>query len=89
MPRQVYDGVDTLAERRTRVSVVPFRAAVTAYVETHRAGWGSERYARQRQSSFEGYVLKTLGDRPVASISTEDCLSVLSPIWSSKSNGAD
>jgi integrase len=89
--RQVRDdGLDPLAEkrrggkRRSRV----FRHCAEAYFEANKSGWRSAKYAADWLNSLIMHAFPLLGDRQVADIDTAAVLSVLKPIWQSKTQTA-
>jgi integrase len=54
-------------------------------MDSHEAGWRSEKHRDQWASSLARYVYPIMGDMQVAAIGTADILRVLSPIWATKS----
>jgi integrase len=61
-----------------------FRDCANSYVEEHKAGWRSERYAHDWANSLVMHAFPILGDMPVADIDTPAILRVLKPIWRSR-----
>ena len=80
----IADGRNPLAEKR-RVKVPTFREAAERTVEATRARWRAggktEKIWKQVLSQR---ALPAFGDRPVDTITREDVLRIVSPIWSSK-----
>ena len=80
----ITDGRDPLAEKR-RARAPSFREAAERTIEATRARWReggkTEKIWRQvlSQRAFPAF-----GDRPVDSITREDVLRIVAPIWSSK-----
>ena len=81
--RLVKEGVDPLAERQ-RQSVLTFRAAAEALIESKRVGWRNAKHAAQWSATLQTYAYPRLGDLDVRRIETADVLAVLRPIWTAK-----
>jgi integrase len=85
----VRDGVDPIEHRnKTQVGRHTFGGCAEEYIESHKHGWSNAKHAAQWENTLEEYVLPRFGQLPVAVVSTEDVLSVLQPIWSSKTETA-
>ena len=72
--------------RRERQSIAPtFAEAVERTIETYRSNWkdGSKTAALWR-ARLTQYATPTLGDLPVAAITTADCFDALLPVWKVK-----
>lgn len=84
--RLLLDGRDPVSELRRRRAGggggPAFSEALDAYLESHRAGWRSEKHAAQWRSTLEQHAA-ALMQRPVAAIDVADVLGVLKPIWQS------
>ncbi|HWL68837.1 MAG TPA: Arm DNA-binding domain-containing protein, partial [Geminicoccus sp.] len=74
------EGVDPLAER-SRKSVLTFRDAAEALIESKRPGWRNAKHAYQWGATLAAYAYPILGDLDVRRIATKDVLEVLRPIW--------
>jgi hypothetical protein len=61
-----------------------FRAAAEACIAARQSEWKSAVHRAQWGSTLAAYAYPSLGDLPVAEISTDDVLAVLKPIWSAK-----
>lgn len=78
-------GGDPLTERRKMRHAVPtFREAATVVHQQLAPTFKNVKHRAQWLTSLQTYVVPTLGDRPVDSISTADVLKVLSAIWTVK-----
>ncbi len=73
------EGVDPLAER-SRKSVLTFRDAAEALIESKRPGWRNAKHASQWGATLAAYAYPILGDLDVRRIATKDVLEVLRPI---------
>lgn len=65
------------ADARTRT----FRAAAEALLTDKERGWRNPKHRAQWRATLETHVYPRLGDRPVASLTTDDVLAVLRPVW--------
>lgn len=79
------EGLDPLDVRQSRQAKrVTFRDAAEALIQSKRHGWKNAKHAAQWPATLATYVYPKLGARDVAGIGTEDVLSVLRPIWTTK-----
>jgi integrase len=80
------------AERRRQASgaegATTFTQSAARYIRAHRHGWRNRKHARQWASTLRTYACPVIGAMPVAAIGTEDILSILSPIWTVKTETA-
>jgi integrase len=94
--RQLAAGTDPIADRNSaRASEAIFRAraktfdqCAAAYIKAHRATWKSAKHAAQWESTLATYASPTFGSTPVADVDTELVMSVLRPIWDTKTETA-
>jgi hypothetical protein len=85
------EGVDPLEAKRAALAArkaeaaksVTFRQAAESYIAAHKAGWG-DKHAGQWAATLETFAYPVLGSLPVASITTDEVLKVLEPIWHDK-----
>ena len=83
------EGVDPIEARRKTESTVPtFTQAAARYIRSHRHGWSNPKHARQWVSTLKTYARPLVGEKPVDQITTEDVLSILSPIWTTRTETA-
>src|SRR5262249_20114489 len=66
--------------QRARVSGLTFGEAADQLIESKAPSWRSTKHAAQWQHSLQ-IVCKSLRDKTVAEITTEDVLAVLKPLW--------
>jgi integrase len=71
-----------------RAASIPFKRLVEQYLTTHQINHRNAKHAKQWRASLENYALPELGLIPVRDISPENILSVLQPIWASKTETA-
>lgn len=81
--RLVLDGKDPIAER-SREAEKTFGDAADLFIASMEAGWRNEKHRDQWRMTLGDTYCAALRKRPVASISTEDVLSVLTPVWNTK-----
>src|SRR3982074_3112817 len=90
--RLLVDGIDPLAQRRAqraaeaaeRIKTITLRRAAESYIGAHAAGWRGGKQEAQWRQSLTAYAYPTIGDLPVQAIDTAAVLSVLEPIWRTK-----
>ncbi len=85
------NGGDPLAAERARRAGYaggrPFFEVMAAYLEAHRAGWRSEKHAREWQTTLEQHAARLL-PLSVTAIDTSAVLAVLKPLWNEKTETA-
>jgi integrase len=94
--QQLLDGLDPLEMRRAErakaaldvTKAVTFREAATAYFDAHQAKWRNAKHRNQFISTLKEYVFPKLGKLAVADIDIGSILSVLEPIWPTKTETA-
>ena len=94
--RQLLDGIDPREARRAeqeaaavaQAKSVSFDAATQAYIDSHRAGWKSDKHAAQWQATLAAYASPVFGKLPVSAIDTGLLMRVLQPIWTTKNETA-
>ncbi len=71
---------------------ITFRQCAERYIEAHRPGWSNPKHAAQWQSTLATYAYPVIGDIAVRKIngngSTDMILSILEPIWYTKTETA-
>jgi integrase len=80
------------AERKRQASAAEgattFTQCAARYIRAHRHGWRNRKHARQWVSTLRTYARPVIGATPVAEVGTDDILSILSPIWTTKTETA-
>jgi len=85
----VKNGGDPFAERNEAQRQIPtFTAMAAEYIRAHRRGWHNPKHARQWVSTLKTYARPLIGTRECDSITTDDILAVLRPIWVTKTETA-
>ena len=89
---QIRTGTDPIVARNVPVTEAivarTFREVAEEYVKSQEAGWKNPVHRAQWRSTLESYAYPTLGDMPIASITTVDVREVLQPIWTTKTETA-
>lgn len=89
-------GIDPIAEcraaRRKMIAdaaiAITFLEAAKRYIAGQEATWRSDKHAQQWRNTIEVYASPKIGELPVRDISLADILSVLEPIWHTKTETA-
>jgi len=82
--RQILSGINPMYSKSKEIKRMLFSEALRGKFEQRRAEFKSEKHARQWLTSMEQYVLPKLGKIPVEEITKGHILSVLQPIWATK-----
>jgi integrase len=82
------DGVDPLAERRKAAGIPIAGKAADDYIEAQRAGWSNEEHAYQWEQTLGDAYCARLRPKTVNTITVDDVVSVLEPIWLGKAETA-
>lgn len=86
------DGQDPITTRKvveeTPPEIPTFTQVAARYIRIHRHGWSNSKHARQWCATLKTYARPILGKKAVNDISTEEVLSVLTPIWVKKTETA-
>lgn len=98
--KMVRAGIDPIEERKRRATenaenaarvaagAVTFRTVAEEYIEAHRPAWKNAKHSEQWTNTLTAYAYPVIGNKPVGSVSTEDVLRILQPIWSNKTETA-
>lgn len=78
------DQAEAAAKAKSDAGVMTFRRAAESYIEAHRAGWRNAKHAWQWERTMEMFAYPKIGEKAVAEIATDDILSVLAQIWTTK-----
>lgn len=89
-------GIDPVEERKqaasalkaAQASSLTFEQAALAYVDSHKAGWRNEKHVQQWTNTLSTYAYPHIGDMLVRDIELPHILSVLEPIWKTKTETA-
>lgn len=89
-------GIDPVAERQAArstlaaavASAMTFKQAAERYIEANEAGWKNAKHAAQWTSTLETYAFPIIGSLQVSHVETAHVVSVLEPIWNTKTETA-
>jgi integrase len=81
-------AVEKQAKKIEAAKAITFRAACARYIAANRSGWKNAKHAGQWESTLKSYAYPVFGDLPVQSIDTALVMTVLEPIWSTKTETA-
>ena len=84
----VRSGGDPIAAKQERIAIPTLNEAIDKVIELNAPTWTNAKHAAQFKSTLTNYVTPKLGRRPVSDILAADILSVLQPIWTTKSETA-
>ena len=93
--RIIREGRDPLAERsqaieaRQQPTIPTFAAAANIVIDMRRSTWSNAKHAAQWTSSLSTYACPAIGNKMVPDITTAEILTVLSPVWITKSELAN
>lgn len=90
--RKVREGVDPVqqriaarsAQRAQKAGVRTFQDCATDYIEAHKAGWKSDKHAKQWTATLKAYAFPAFGLLSIADVDTAVVQEVLQPIWAIK-----
>lgn len=95
--RQMVDaGIDPIEHRRNELAQAAldagqrknFEEATTEYIKLHRATWRSAKHPEDWRASLTTYAFPYIGKRDVDTITRGDVVSILDPIWTTKTETA-
>lgn len=87
--KQAKNGIDPIEARQPKPEKTPtFTTCAARYIRAHRRGWRNPKHARQWVSTLKTYAQPAIGTKRVDTITSEDILKVLSPIWTTKTETA-
>jgi len=88
----VAQGKDPIDVRRAgraeEMAALTFAEAAAKYIGDHRAGWKSDKHADQWTNTLATYAEPVIGKRIVDAVTTDDVLTILKPIWRTKTETA-
>lgn len=87
--KQAKDGIDPIEARQSEPEKTPtFTTCAARCIRAHRRGWKNAKHARQWVSTLKTYARPEIGSKKVDAITTENILTILSPIWTTKTETA-
>lgn len=86
---QGHDPIEARRAARAAESAIPnFTDAARVYIAEHKAGWKNGKHAEQWTNTLATYATPIIGKLVVDTITTDDVLRVLKPIWQTKTETA-
>ncbi len=93
---KIQAGIDPVEERKANRSAliaqsiagIRFSEAADKYITAHEAGWKNPKHCQQWRNTLESYAYPIIGKMRVADIQTAHVMSVLEPIWATKTETA-
>jgi integrase len=82
------EGNEPLLSRQDNAMAYTFKECALRYIESHKSAWTNAKHAQQWTSSLADYAYPIMGDIPVKNIDEALILSVLTPIWNTKTETA-
>ena len=92
--RVIREGRDPIAEKRQaaeeqrRLPTPTFAHAAQSVIAPRRPTWSNAKHAAQWENTLATYVHPTLGKKLASDVTSADVLTVLTPIWTTKSETA-
>jgi len=88
-----FDPIEARNEERAKLkeqatNSKTFEQCCEGYISAHKDGWKNEKHAEQWSSTLKAYAYPTLKSRYVHTITTNDIVGVLEPIWKTKTETA-
>jgi integrase len=80
--------MNPLAAKRRLKAIPSFEEAARLFIEQREGGWRNDKHRKQWASTLETYAFPLIGSRQISKIDSADVLSVLDPIWASKTETA-
>ena len=74
------EGIDPIKARGDDAGIT-FEAAALKLIESREGAWRSPKSAEQWRASLTAYAFPTIGQKPVAGITSADIEALLNPIW--------
>lgn len=89
-------GIDPIEEARkarselkaSQAAALSFQKAAEAYIEAHKDGWRNDKHTKQWTATLTTYAYPKIGALLVQDVGLPQVLSVLEPIWTTKTETA-
>lgn len=93
---KIKSGIDPVAEKATArnalaatiASALTFERAAERYIEANESGWKNSKHAAQWTATLKTYAYPIIGKIQVMAIDTSHIVSILEPIWTTKTETA-
>ncbi len=93
---KIKSGIDPVAEKAaarstlaaTVAAALTFEQAAARYIEANESGWKNSKHAAQWTATLKSYAYPSIGKIQVPVVDTSHIVSILEPIWTSKTETA-
>lgn len=83
------EGIDPIEARKAEPETIPtFTSCAARYIRAHRRSWKNTKHARQWVSTLKTYARPVIGSKLVDTVTTQEVLEILTPIWTTKTETA-
>jgi integrase len=87
-PIKVRDAKEASKQKAVAANSRTFEVCAREYMATHEAGWRSAKTRYKWTATLKTFAYPFIGRMPVDSITTDDVMKILSPIWATKNETA-
>ena len=90
---QGIDPIETRTQKRAsadlqRLRSKTFKQLAEDYISTHESDYRNEKHRKQWRSTIETYAIPVIGNALIQTVTIEDVLQILKPIWMTKTETA-
>lgn len=91
--QSIQDEAKSLAAKETaqiknKMNQATFEIVALEYIDSKKAEWKNAKHQQQWENTLVTYAFPTIGSMPVSDIETEHVLTILKPIWNTKTETA-
>lgn len=94
--KKIKDGIDPIEDGRvarsllaaSRAGAMTFDQCADGYIKAHQAGWKSAKHAAQWRTTLDTYASPIIGSLLVRDVGLEHVMTILEPIWTTKTETA-
>lgn len=87
--QQAIEGVDPIENRKVEEEKIPtFTTCAARYIRSHRKSWKNAKHQRQWVRTLKTYARPVIGSKQVDTITTDQIIKILTPIWTTKTETA-
>jgi integrase len=77
-----------VAKKLQKTKNITFKECALAYIEAHKDSWKNRKHESQWRNTLETYAYPVIGDLPVQDVDVGLILSILEPLWKTKTETA-
>jgi len=86
-------GIDPVVKKheddgKKKTRVPTFKECALAFIKSHEAGWSNPKHRYQWKATLEQFAYPAIGSKRVDRITVADVLSVIEPLWTTKTETA-